>query len=320
MRQGESARLNTENQQSEPAGPVTESPYLLLIISAMLFSTNIIIGRAVHEDVPPVALSLWRWIAASLIFLPFGFRAIRRQWRLAFSHWRGFLAVAVCGMLFGNTVLYIGLQYTTALNAGIVTLSRPILIVLLSWIFLGMAATRRQIAGMAVAMVGVVAIIVRGDPGLIATLQFNVGDLLVLVSSFGVAGYSVILPKAAQGLHPDISVQMPMLFGVLILLPFYGIESAFIRPIEFNTTTVGAVLVIAIFPSILAMWCLNRGLMTIGPSRASVFNYLTPVCIAIMAIAFLGETLEVYHMVGFVLVVAGIVIATRGRKKAPGGD
>lgn len=310
--------MNTQSQKTGPAGQGSASPYLLLILSAMFFSTNIIIARAVHADVPPVALSIWRWIAASLIFLPFGFRPVRRQWRIAFSHWRAFLGIEVSGMLLGNTVLYIGLQYTTALNAGIVTLSRPVLIVMLSWIFLGTAATGRQIAGMAVAMIGVLAIIVRGDIGLIATLQFNVGDLLVLVSSVGVAGYSVLLPTAARDLHPDVTVQLPMLFGVLILLPFYGFETAYIQPIEFNAVTVIAILAIAVFPSILAMWCLNRGLMAIGPSRASVFNYLTPVCVAIMAITFLGETLEIYHVAGFVLVATGIVIATR-RKPNDGG-
>jgi len=190
---------------------------------------------------------------------------------------------------------------------------------MLSWIFLGTAATGRQIAGMAVAMIGVFSIIVRGDIGLIATLQFNVGDLLVLVSSVGVAGYSVLLPTAARDLHPDVTVQMPMLFGVLILLPFYGFETAYIKPIEFNTLTVTAILAIAVFPSILAIWCLNRGLMAVGPSRSAVFNYLTPVCIAIMAITILGETLEIYHVAGFLLVATGIVIATRKAKKGDSG-
>jgi drug/metabolite transporter (DMT)-like permease len=294
------------------------SPYLLLVLSAVFFSSNIIIGRAVHADVPPVALSIWRWTAASLIFLPFGFGAVRRQWRLALARWKSFLAMAVSGMLFGNTVLYMGLKYTTALNAGIVALSRPLLIVMLSWIFLRMAATRRQIVGMAVAMLGVCAIIVRGDIGLLAKLQFNVGDLLVLVSSVGVAGYSVLLPSAAKDLHPNVSVQMPMIFGALVLIPFYGFETAFVRPIEFNTVTVSAVVAVAIFPSILAIWCLSRGLVAIGPTRAAIFNYLTPVCIAIVAIAFLGETLEVYHLLGFMLVVAGIVISTRGNAQRGG--
>lgn len=299
---------------------MTASPYLFLVLSAVFFSTNIVIGRAVHADVPPVALSIWRWIVASLIFLPFGFGPVRRQWRLVISRWKPFLGMAVCGILFGNTLLYVALQTTTALNAGIVALSRPVLIVMLSWIFLGVAATGRQVVGMAISMVGVFAIIVRGDIALLAALQFNTGDLLVLVSCVGIAGYSVLLPAAARGLHPSAAVQMPMLFGALVLLPFYGFETAYIRPIEVNTVTVTAVLAVAIFPSILAIWCLNRGILAIGPSRSGVFNYLTPVCITIMAIAFLGETLEVYHVLGFVLVVAGIVISTRKGGESGNGD
>ena len=100
--------MNSENQppqQDAPEQPgVTASPYLLLVLAALFFSTNIVIGRAVHADVPPVALSFFRWIAASLIFLPFCIGPLRRQWRLTLSRWKPFLAMAVCGILFGNTV------------------------------------------------------------------------------------------------------------------------------------------------------------------------------------------------------------------------
>lgn len=294
---------------------VEVSPYLLLILSAIFFSTNIVIGRAVHDDVPPVALSMWRWIVASLLFLPIGFGAVRRQWRQVLANWKPLLGMAVGGMLFGNAVLYMGLQYTTALNAGIVALSRPVLIVLLSWIFLRTPATGRQMAGIAVSMAGVIAIIVHGDPGRIATLQFNAGDLLVLVAGVGVAVYSVLLPAASRGLHPNVTVQIPMVLAILVLLPAYGVEIAYFRTIEFNPVTVAAVLAVAIFPSILAIWCLNRGVVAVGPSRSGVFSYLTPVCITIMAISFLGEALEFYHLAGVALVIAGIVIATSGKRK-----
>jgi drug/metabolite transporter (DMT)-like permease len=313
--------VNSEGQPPQRAAPglmgVTASPYLMLVLAAVFFSSNIVIGRAVHADVPPVALSFFRWITASLIFLPFSIGPLRRQWRLVLSRWKPFLGLAVCGMLFGNTVMYMGLHYTTALNAGIVVLSRPLLIVMLSWIFLHTPATRRQMAGMAVAMAGVFAIVVRGDVTLITTLQFNKGDLLMLFASVGVAAYSVILPAAAKDLHPSIAVQVPMTLGILVLIPAYGFEAAYMETIRFDTVTVSAILAIAIFPSILAIWFINRGIMAIGPSRAGVFNYLTPVCIAILAISFLGEILEVYHAIGFVSVVAGIVIATRRRKRDP---
>ena len=288
-------------------------PYLFLTLAMIFFATNVIIGRAVHAEIPPVGLSIWRWIAASLLFLPFGLPHVRRQWRLIVAHWKVLLGLASAMILFGNTLIYIGLNYTIALNAGIFPVARPMIIVALSWVIFRTAVTGGQVLGIVIAMLGVLAIVVRGDLSALASLEFSTGDMIVFAGNIGIAFYQVLFPLAPKELHPNALLQTTFALGVLLLVPLYILETVFIAPVTPSLVTVSAILAVAIFPSMLAIYFMNRGMMALGPSRAGIFNYLQPLFVAVLAITLLGEALEIYHLIAFALVICGIVVASRRR-------
>jgi drug/metabolite transporter (DMT)-like permease len=302
---------------AERDGESGVSPYLFLTLAMVFFATNVIIGRAVHGEVPPVGLSFWRWTAASLLFLPFGLPHVRRQWDLIVRHWKVFVGLSTAMILFGNTVIYIGLNYTIALNAGIVPVARPMIIVALSWVIFRTAVTGGQVLGIIIAMVGVLVIAARGDLSALASLQFNNGDLIVFAGNIGIAVYQVFYPLAPRELHPNAMLQITFLLGIPLLAPFYALETIYIAPVVPNLVTVSAILAVAIFPSMFAIYCMNRGMTMIGPSRAGIFNYLQPLFVMVMAITLLGEAVEIYHLIAFTLVIAGIVVANRGRPTSP---
>jgi len=291
------------------------SPYLFLTFAMVFFATNVIIGRAVHGEVPPVGLSFWRWTAASLLFLPFGLPHVRRQWDLIVRHWKVFVGLATAMVLFGNTLIYIGLNFTIALNAGIVPVARPAIIVALSWLIFRTAVTGGQVLGIAIAMLGVLVIVVRGDLSALASLEFNTGDMIVFAGNIGIAIYQVFFPLAPKELHPIALLQVTFVLGSLLLVPFYVLETVFIAPVTATLVTVSAILAVAVFPSMLAIYCMNRGMTLIGPSRAGIFNYLQPLFVTVMAITLLGEAVKTYHLIAFALVIGGIVVASRGRAK-----
>lgn len=293
------------------------SPYLFLTLAMIFFATNVVIGRAVHAEIPPVGLSFWRWIAASLLLLPFGLPHVRRQWDLIVRHWKVFVGLSTAMILFGNTLIYIGLNFTIALNAGIVPVARPMIIVALSWVIFRTAVTGGQVLGIAIAMVGVLAIVVRGDLSALASLEFSTGDMIVFAGNIGIAFYQVLFPLAPKELHPIALLQITFVLGSLLLVPFYILETVFIAPVTPTLVAVSAILTVAIFPSILAIWCFNRGMTLIGPSRAGIFNYLQPLFVAVLAITLLGEAVERYHLIAFVLVICGIIVASRGRPISP---
>jgi len=289
----------------------------MLTAAFFLFALNVIIGRAVHEDVPPVALSFWRWVLASVIFLPFSWRRVREQWPIILANWKLLAIMATLLIGCGNTLVYVGLQSTTALNGGVIPVARPVIIIILAWLLFRSTVRPNQWAGIAIAMVGVVLVITRGDAAVLAGFEFNRGDLWLVVSSVGIAGYMVLVPRAHGLVHPMVLVQTTMVLGSLLLLPVYlwetGLWTEAGRPMVLDWTSAGAILYVAIFPSILAMYMANLGIEALGPARAGIYNYFQPLFVAMMAMPILGEELRWFHPVALGLVIAGIVTANRGR-------
>ncbi len=288
-------------------------PHALLTLAFVFMAFNIIVGRAVHEDVPPVGLSFWRWTVASALFLPFSIAAVRRQRRLMLAHWKILVLIAAVMVLLGNTLVYVGLQSTTALNGGLIPVSRPAIILVLSWLLLRGTVAGHQWLGIAIAMIGVVLVLTRGDPAVLGGFDFNRGDLWLFASSVGIASYQVLVARTPRELDPKALLQALVTLGAVMLAPVYLWETAAGRPVPFDLPLVGAVLYVAVFPSIIAVYMINIGIRALGPARAGVYNYLQPLFVAILAVALLGEEIRWYHPVAFALVAAGILISSRAR-------
>ena len=288
-------------------------PHALLTLAFIFMAFNIIVGRAVHGDVPPVGLSFWRWAMASLLFLPFSISPVRRQWRLIVAHWKLLTLVAAVMVLFGNTLVYVGLQTTTALNGGLIATARPVIILVLAWLIFRGSVMRNQWLGIAFAMIGVLLVLARGDPAVLSGFNYNRGDLWLIASSIGIASYQVFVARAPKELDQKALLQVLITMGAVMLLPIYLWETASGRPMTLNLTTAGAVLYVAIFPSIIAVYLINAGILALGPARAGVYNYLQPLFVAILAVPLLGEEVRWYHPVAFALVVAGILVSARAR-------
>ena len=289
-------------------------PHALLTLAFVFMAFNIIVGRAVHGDVPPVGLSFWRWTMASILFLPFSFAATRRQWRLILAHWKILLLTATVMVLLGNTLVYVGLQTTTALNGGLIAVWRPVIILVLAWLLFRGTVRGHQWLGIGTAMIGVLLVLARGDATVLGALDINKGDLWLLVSSIGIASYQVFVARVPRELDPKALLQALITLGAVMLLPVYMWETWAHRPMPIDATTAGAVLYVAVFPSIIAIYMINSGIRAIGPARAGVYNYLQPMFVAILAVPILGEEIHWYHPVAFGLVIAGILISSRVRR------
>ena len=302
--------------QADAAPHSAWRPHAMLTLAFVFMALNVVVGRAAHTDVPPVGLSFWRWTLATVIFFPFAAARLREQWRLVAANWKLLLLIATVMVLLGNTLVYVGLQSTTALNGGLIPVSRPVIILILAWLLFRGTVTGHQWLGVAVAMIGVLTVLARGDPAVLTGLDFNRGDLWLIASSVGIACYQVFMGRVPKALHPKAVLQVLMTMGVLLLVPVYVWETLAVRPVEVTWPVVGAVLYVAIFPSIFGIYLLNAGIKAVGPARVSIYNYLQPLFVAVIAVPVLGEALRWYHPVALALVVAGIVISSRRRQTA----
>ena len=285
-------------------------PYLLLILTTLFWSGNFVLSRGMHADIPPLALSFWRWALALAIMLVFSSRTFLGQRDIVYRERFFIIVQGLLGVAGFNSLIYLALQTTTAVNAALINSCVPILIALCSLLINKEPLSPRQWAGILVSLSGVALIIVGGKLSSLVELQFNRGDLLVLCAGLVWALYSVNLKRYPADLHPFSYLLGIMIAGLLGILPFYLVELRLGYGLSLSGPTLITIVYVAIFPSVLAFIFWNRAVRDIGANRAGVFIHLMPVFSSIMAIIFLGESIKLFHLQGIALVFAGIILAT----------
>ena len=282
---------------------------LLLSLSALFWSGNFVIGRALHGTMPPITLSFWRWAVAGAILLPFCIAAIRREWPLLRAHPWLMLLYGALGVAGFNSFAYLGLQETTATNALLINSTIPILILVLSRLFLGQRMNRAQIIGVLLSMLGVMCLVLRGDLGQLRNIVINHGDLWVLLAALDWAAYSILLRYKPEGLSPLGFLGASIAIGLVILAPLH--LGGLIREPEWERSLPNllSIAYVAIFASILAYLCWNQGIKLIGAARGGQFIHLMPVFGTFMALFFLGEQLQGFHLIGAGLIAVGLYVS-----------
>jgi drug/metabolite transporter (DMT)-like permease len=297
---------------------IKASPYLLLVLTPLFWAGNFVLGRAVKANIPPIGLAFWRWAIALLVLVPFALPHLRAQWPLVRANWKALAVFAVLGVTCFNTFVYIGLHSTTATNGLLVNSVIPVLIVVLSRMLGYTPITRRQAAGIALSLAGVISIICRADLGLLLSLQLNKGDLWVLLAVGCWAFYTVHLRHRPAGLHPLTFLSAIFAIGLVVLAPFYVWEISQGGRVGTDPATCVSILYVALFPSILAFIFWNQAVGEVGPTKAGLFIHLMPVFGTLLSIIFLGESLHSFHLAGIGLIFSGIYLTTVTRNKAAG--
>ena len=289
-------------------------PYAALVISMLFFASNHVLGRLIPGEVPPIGLSLWRWVLASLIMLPFTWKGLIHNAPLIRAHWKLFLQLTISLVLLGNTTVYIALNYTTAINAGIVAMAQPAATILLTWVIFQETVSRRQAIGAIIAGVGVTIVILRGDLQALTEIRFNIGDVWMVVSILGFTTYAIYLRKVPKGLPPLVLLNIIQILGIAVLLPFYLWETAYVLPMQLNPITVISVLWAGIIVAIGALLLWNIGNQALGANKASAFIYLRLLMITVLAMIILDEDLSLYHVPSFALIVAGVYLVSKAKR------
>ena len=284
--------------------------YLLLALSTLFWSANFVLSRGMHTEIPPFSLSFWRWSVALIILLCFSGHHLWRQRIAVKDHSRFILIQGLLGVAGFNSLIYLAVQTTTAINAVLVNSCIPVLIAVFSWIMYRDLMTPRQCLGVLISLTGVVLIIARGNVAYLLAMNFNRGDLLVLVAAACWALYSANLRKYPKEIHPLTYLSAIIISGLLMIFPFYLMEIFSGKHMVIAPSSVATVLYVAIFASLLAFIFWNRAVRSVGANKAGPFIHLMPVFSTILAVFFLGETLHPYHIQGILLIFSGIIMTT----------
>jgi drug/metabolite transporter (DMT)-like permease len=299
-----------KNPAPSPLHWLNNQPYLLLSLTALFWAGNIVLARHVGDHVPPITLTTIRWFGVFLILLPFAWPHLKRDWPALRARLPLILLLSAIGFAFNNAISYWAMQYTQALNALLIQSSGPLFVALWSLILFGVRLTGAQLAGIAISLVGVLTIILRGDFAALASIAFNKGDVMFAASLVSFGLYSALIPRRPVT-HQLSLISFTTLCGALMLAPFSVWEYSTGAVLKFDFLTLATLAYVLIFPSTLAYLFFNRGIALIGPNRAAPFFHLVPVFGSAMAILLLGEQPRLFHLLGYALVLAGVVIASR---------
>ena len=294
----------------DPVRWLNNQPYLLLSLTSLFWAGNIVLARYVAGHVPPMTLSCVRWVGVFFVLLPFAWPHLRADWPALLRRLPLLVVLSATGFALNNALSYWALQYTQALNALMIQSSGPLFVALWSLLLFGVRLTVAQFAGIALSLAGVFTILLHGDLAALANIEFNRGDLMFASAVLAFGLYSALMPRRPVT-HPLSLIMFTTGCGSLLLLPFSIWELSSGTTLQFDALTLATLVYVVIFPSTLAYLFFNRGIALIGPNRAAPFLHLVPVFGSVMAIALLGERPRLFHLVGYLLVLSGVVIASR---------
>lgn len=293
-----------------PNRRLTASTTALLIAPPLFWAGNAVLARAVVGDFPPLALSFWRWALAFLLLVPFTGRSVWRHRAVIRSNLPLLLLTSLLGVGCYNSLQYLALQTSSAINTTLIGASGPIITLAVGAALFSAAVARRRWLGAAVSLAGVLWVIARGELGNLLTFQFAIGDVIMLVATLAWSIYTWLLQTRRPPLPLGAFLTIQFAFGMLMILPFYGLEWLITQRVPAMTTMNAMVLVyVVLLPSIAAYYCWDRGVLRAGAVLPMYFVNLTPVFAACLSWALLNDPIGTYHLVGGALILAGIHLA-----------
>ncbi|HTC19018.1 MAG TPA: DMT family transporter [Stellaceae bacterium] len=291
-------------------------PYLLLTLCMVIWSGNWVLGRAVRDDVPPVALTFARWAISALCLAPLAIPRLKGKGAILKRHAGLIAALGFLGVGFFQVAVYTGLRFTGAINAVLMNSVAPMFIIAIAWLIDGDRVTPRQFLGMLISFAGIVVIVTRGEFEQLLHLHFNIGDLIIFFAMPAWGFYCVLLRRVPKSLDTLGLLFAVNIAGLAMIAPAAAVEVLFFQAPRWTLFNLGTVLYIGVFASFLAYICWNRGVELVGANRAGFTTHLLPAFTTLLAVIFLGEELHPYHIVGIAVVLFGVYLATSARRKA----
>jgi drug/metabolite transporter (DMT)-like permease len=296
---------------------LTPSTAALLLLATLLWAGNAVVGRAVYDMVPPMTLNFLRWLVAGLILLPFGHAIFRRGSGLLVQ-WRRYALLGLLGVGSYNSLQYLALHTSSAVNVTLVASSMPVWMLIIGRLFHGAAIRPMQVIGSVLSLAGVLVILAQGQWAQLLQLQFVPGDLLMIAATILWSFYSWQLLRGGGSAVIQSTWATFLLAQVVYGAAWSGLFTAIewsVTEVHFdwNWTLTLALAYVAIGPAVIAYRCWGVGVRRVGPTTAGFFNNLTPLFAALLALVMIGETPQLYHAIAFALILGGIVLSARPR-------
>ena len=291
--------------------------YFLLVLTTIFWSGNFIVGKAASIfQIPPFSLNFYRWFFAGLILLPFTYKEILTKRKYILDNLGFFIILGVTSITVFNSIVYYSLHYTQVISGILMISTIPVWIIFISSILKIEKTNLFQIIGVILSLTGVIFIITKADLNLIKNLNFNKGDLSMVVAMFAWAIYSALLKSRKYKISQFSLLEVVIICGLTFLIPIYFIEMNMGNHIVLGKPFYLILTYVVIFPGLAAFFFWIKGISIIGANRAGIFLHLMPIMGAIMAMIIFNEKFMFYHMLGACFIITGILLSNKKLKNA----
>ena len=292
-----------------------KAAYIFLILATLFWSGNFIVGKAASlYEIPPFTLNFYRWTFAWLILAPFTLREIFQKKNYILKNIKLILVLGITSITIFNSIVYYSLNFTQVISGVLMISTIPVMIIFFCWILKIEKTNFYQISGVIFSLLGVAVIVTKADLGKLLSLNFNKGDLWMVVAMFSWAMYSALLRKKKFDLTHISFLQTIITGGLILLLPAYLIEIALGYKLNINLPFALTLSYVVLFPGLASFFFWIKGISIIGSNRSGIFLHLMPIFSTVMAILIFNEKFMDFHLIGATLIVTGIVLSSKKTK------
>ena len=286
--------------------------YLFLFLAVLFWAGNFIVGKyASYYQIPPFSLNFYRWFFAWLILLPFTFKEIISKKNYILENYKFYILLGITSVTIFNSIVYYSLNFTQVISGVLMISTIPVMIMFISSILKIERTNIFQILGVICSFVGVILIITKANFDLLVNLDFNKGDLTMVLAMLSWATYSALLKKRKHELSQLSLLEVIITFGLIFLIPIYITEYSLGFEITLNKPFILVLIYVVLFPGLAAFICWIKGISLIGPNRSGVFLHLMPILSALMAMIIFKEKFMLYHLLGAFFILSGIILSNR---------
>ena len=291
-----------------------KSAYIFLILATLFWSGNFIVGKAASLfEIPPFTLNFYRWTFAWLILAPFTLKEIFKKKSYILNNIKLILILGITSITVFNSIVYYSLNFTQVISGVLMISTIPVMIIFFCWVFKIEKTNFYQILGVLFSLMGVVVIVTNADVNKLLNLNFNKGDLWMVVAMLSWAMYSALLRKKKFKLSQISLLQTIISAGLILLLPAYLIEMALGYRVNIHLPFILTLTYVVLFPGLASFFFWIKGISIIGSNRSGIFLHLMPIFSTIMAMLIFKEKFMTFHLIGAILIITGIILSSKGR-------
>ena len=292
-----------------------KSAYIFLILATLFWSGNFIVGKAASlYEIPPFTLNFYRWTFAWLILAPFTLKEIIKKKNYILKNIKLILILGITSITIFNSIVYYSLNFTQVISGVLMISTIPVMIIFFSWIFKIEKTNIYQILGVIFSLLGVAVIVTKADFDILINLNFNKGDLWMVVAMFSWAMYSALLRKKKIDLSQVSLLEIIISAGLILLLPAYLIEMYLGFKLNVNINFILTLGYVVLFPGLASFICWIKGIAIIGSNRSGVFLHLMPIFSTVLAILIFKEKFMNFHLFGALFIIGGIFLSSKKAK------